>query len=121
MHASRRRQAIVNLAQVDFLAEAGNVVVPRPTGNRKDTSVDRARGPGVPRDYRVSFATRTLVGQPPRCCQARGQPRRRARGLGRIPLLVIDEVGYIPFDPEAAALFFALISSREERSCLILN
>ena len=29
--------------------------------------------------------------------------------------------GYIPFDPEAAALFFALISSRCERSCLILN
>ena len=35
--------------------------------------------------------------------------------LGRVPLLVVDEVGYIPFDPEAAALFFALISSRYER------
>jgi DNA replication protein DnaC len=31
--------------------------------------------------------------------------------LGRVPLIV-DEVGYIPFDPEAAAVFFALISSR---------
>ncbi len=35
--------------------------------------------------------------------------------LGRIPLLIVDEVGYIPFDPEAAALYFALISSRYER------
>jgi len=41
--------------------------------------------------------------------------------LGRIPLLVIDEVGYIPFDPEAGALFFALISSRYERRSLIVN
>jgi hypothetical protein len=32
-----------------------------------------------------------------------------------------DEVGYIPFDPEAAALFFALISSRYERASLIVS
>ena len=25
--------------------------------------------------------------------------------LGRIPLLIVDEVGYIPFDPDAASLF----------------
>ena len=30
--------------------------------------------------------------------------------LGRYPLLVIDEVGYIPFEPEAANLFFQLVS-----------
>ena len=31
--------------------------------------------------------------------------------LGRYPLLVVDEVGYIPFEPEAANLFFQLVSS----------
>ena len=31
--------------------------------------------------------------------------------VGRIPLLIVDEVGYIPFDPEAASLFFSLVSS----------
>jgi DNA replication protein DnaC len=31
--------------------------------------------------------------------------------LGRYPVLVIDEVGYIPFEPEAANLFFQLVSS----------
>ena len=41
--------------------------------------------------------------------------------LGRIPLLIVDEVGYIPFDPEAASLFFALVSSRYERSSLIVS
>ena len=40
---------------------------------------------------------------------------RKLERLGRLPLLIVDEVGYIPFDPEAAALFFALISSRYER------
>jgi transposase len=41
--------------------------------------------------------------------------------LGRYPLLVIDEVGYIPFEPEAANLFFQLISSRYERASLIVT
>jgi len=41
--------------------------------------------------------------------------------LGRYPLLVIDEVGYIPFEPAAANLFFQLVSSRYERASLIVT
>src|SRR3954466_10063729 len=39
--------------------------------------------------------------------------------LGRIPLLVVDEVGYIPFDPHAPNLMFALVSSRYERAWMV--
>jgi DNA replication protein DnaC len=58
---------------------------------------------------------------------ARPEPyeQRRSRSttveLGRYPLLVIDEVGYIPFEPEAANLFFQLVSSRYERASLIVT
>jgi DNA replication protein DnaC len=41
--------------------------------------------------------------------------------LGRYPLLVVDEVGYIPFEPEAANLFFQLVFSRYERASLIVT
>ena len=41
--------------------------------------------------------------------------------LQRIPLLVVDEVGYIPFDPEAANLMFSLVSSRYERASMIVT
>jgi hypothetical protein len=41
--------------------------------------------------------------------------------LGRYPLLVIDEVGYIPFEAEAANLFFQLVSSRCERASVIVT
>ena len=41
--------------------------------------------------------------------------------IGRLPLMFVDEVGYIPFDPEAAALFFALVSSRYERSSISVS
>ena len=37
------------------------------------------------------------------------------------PLIVIDEVGYIPFEAEAANLFFQLVSSRDERASVIVT
>jgi len=36
-------------------------------------------------------------------------------------VLVIDEVGSIPFEPEAANLFFQLVSSRYERASVIVT
>jgi DNA replication protein DnaC len=41
--------------------------------------------------------------------------------LERIPLLVCDEVGYIPFDPQAASLMFMLVSRRCERASMIVT
>ena len=42
-------------------------------------------------------------------------------GAPHVPLLIIDEVGYIPFEAEAANLFFQLVSSRYERASLIVT
>ncbi|MFF8195760.1 ATP-binding protein [Streptomyces bobili] len=41
--------------------------------------------------------------------------------LGRIPLIVVDEVGYIPFEPETANLFFQFLSGRYERASAIVT
>lgn len=41
--------------------------------------------------------------------------------LGRYPLLAVDEVGNIPFENEAANLFFQLVFSRYERASLIVT
>jgi len=35
--------------------------------------------------------------------------------------LVVDEVGYIPFEAQAANLFFQLVSARYERASLIVT
>lgn len=41
--------------------------------------------------------------------------------LQRIPLLIVDEVGYIPFDPQAANLMFMLVSRCYERASMIVT
>jgi DNA replication protein DnaC len=39
----------------------------------------------------------------------------------RSPLPIVDEVGDIPFDPEAANLMFSLVSGRYERASMIVT
>lgn len=43
------------------------------------------------------------------------------RQLQRTLLIIVDEVGYIPFDAEAANLFFQLVSSRYERAAMLVT
>ena len=37
------------------------------------------------------------------------------------PLLIVDEAGYIPFDPHAANFMFMLVSRRYERPSLTVT
>ena len=66
--------------------------------------------------HRVAFATAAEWVDRLADAHAQGRLHDELSRLGRYPLLVIDEVGYIPFEAEAANLFFQLISARYERA-----
>jgi DNA replication protein DnaC len=36
-------------------------------------------------------------------------------------LIIVDELGYLPFDTEAAALFFQLVAHRYERAAILIT
>jgi DNA replication protein DnaC len=118
---SVRRSQITHLAQLDFLPEATNVVVLGPPGTGK-THLTVALGvQAARRGYRVAFATAHQWVAKLGTAKRAGRLDEELERLRRIPLVCVDEVGYIPFDPEAAALFFALISSRYEQASMIVN
>lgn len=73
------------------------------------------------RGHRVTFASAQQWVAKLAAAKQGGRLDEELERIGRLPLIVVDEVGYIPFDPEAAALFFALISSCYERSSIIVS
>lgn len=50
-----------------------------------------------------------------------GQLETELKKIRRYKLIVIDEVGYIPFDQDAANLFFQLIASRYEQGSVMVT
>ncbi len=93
----------------------------RPARHRQDPPRDRPGDPGCQAGHRVLFATAAEWVTRLADAHHAGRLQDELRRLGRYPLLVIDEVGYIPFEPEAANLFFQLVSSRYERASLIVT
>src|SRR5215472_10337627 len=116
---SLKRETITHLGTLDFITAKENVVFLGPPGTGK---THLSAGLGIracQAGHRVAFAT--AAEWVARLAEAHHAGRLQAElvRLGRYPLLVIDEVGYIPFEPEAANLFFQLVSSRYERASLI--
>jgi DNA replication protein DnaC len=51
--------------------------------------------------------------------RAAGRLADELAALDAHPLLIVDEIGYTPFDPDTAQLFFQLVAHRYERASLI--
>jgi len=116
-----KRDAVAHLGTLDFVVGKENVVFLGPPGTGKTHLAIGLAMRACQSGHRVLFAT--AAEWVARLAEAHhtGRLQQELLKLGRVPLLVVDEVGYIPFEPEAANLFFQLVSSRYERASLIVT
>ena len=117
-----KRDIIAHLGTLDFLMIAkDNVVFLGPPGTGKAHLAIGIAIRACQAGHRVLFATASQWVDRLAAAHHSGTLQAELVRLTRYPLLVIDEVGYIPFEPEAANLFFQLVSSRYERASLIVT
>ncbi len=116
-----KREVIAHLGTLDFVTARDNAVFLGPPGTGKTHLATGLAIRACQAGHRVAFAT--AAQWVARLAEAHHAGRLQSEliRLGRYPVLVVDEVGYIPFEAEAANLFFQLVSARYERASLIVT
>ncbi len=71
--------------------------------------------------YSVLFATAPALDAALAKAHVEGRLEERLSFFAKPKLLIIDELGYLPFEPEAAHLFFQLVSRRYERGAMLIT
>lgn len=118
---SLNEKEIARLGSLAFIESKGNVIFLGPPGVGK---THLAVGLGVKAcmaGYRVLFLTVQKLLEELTIAKREGNLMGKILAYGRLHLLVIDEMGYMPINRDQANLLFQLIATRYEKGSIILT
>jgi DNA replication protein DnaC len=118
---SLSKPKVLELARGDFISKAQNVVLLGQIGTGK-THVATALGyAACESGYKVRFFTAAALISQLLEAHQQNQLSRLENSLLKQHLIIIDELGFVPFSQQGAQMLFTFISQRYQRASLLIT
>jgi DNA replication protein DnaC len=118
---SADERLIRELSTGNFIAHGENVLIFGPPGVGKSHLAIGLGRKAVEQGHSVRFTTATALLAALGKAESEGDLTDKLTEYGKPRLLIIDELGYLPFERRSAHLFFQLVNRRYEKGSLLVT
>jgi DNA replication protein DnaC len=118
---SLNKALVLELARCEWIEKRRNIIALGPSGTGKTHTALALGLAACQRGYSVSFTTAAAIVHELMEARDERRLRRAQKQLASVKLLIIDELGYVPFTAVGAELLFEVLSQRYERGSTLIT